>query len=178
MSWLGSVGGNHINKQIVVLIGMPGAGKSTIGILLAKELGLDFLDTDISIQVQQGKTLQQISDQSGYMALRQYEEQVLLSEDIAGKVVSTGGSAVYSEAGMARLKAGATVVFLDVTLPELERRVSNFASRGIACRPDQSFADLFAERQVLYQQYADISLDCSNLGIDEVLQTLMAELAR
>ena len=91
MSWLGSVGGNHINKQIVVLIGMPGAGKSTIGILLAKELGLDFLDTDISIQVQQGKTLQQISDQSGYMALRQYEEQVLLSEDIAGKVVSTGG---------------------------------------------------------------------------------------
>ena len=98
MSWLGSVGGNHINKQIVVLIGMPGAGKSTIGILLAKELGLDFLDTDISIQVQQGKTLQQISDQSGYMTLRQYEEQVLLSEDIAGKVVSTGGSAVYSVA--------------------------------------------------------------------------------
>jgi shikimate kinase len=100
---------------------MPGAGKSTIGILLAKELGLDFLDTDISIQVQQGKTLQQISDQSGYMALRQFEEQVLLSEDIAGRVVSTGGSAVYSEPGMARLKNGATVVFLDVSLQQLEK---------------------------------------------------------
>ena len=156
---------------------MPGAGKSTIGILLAKELGLDFLDTDISIQVQQGKTLQQISDQSGYMALRQFEEQMLLSEDIAGRVVSTGGSAVYSEPGMARLKNGAKVVFLDVSLQQLEKRVNNFASRGIARRPDQSFADLFAERQVLYHQYADISIDCSNLSIDEVLQAVMAELA-
>jgi shikimate kinase len=156
---------------------MPGAGKSTIGILLAKELGLDFLDTDISIQVQQGKTLQQISDQSGYMALRQFEEQVLLSEDIAGRVVSTGGSAVYSEPGMARLKNGASVVFLDVSLQQLEKRVNNFASRGIARRPDQSFADLFAERQVLYHKYADISIDCSNLSIDEVLQAVMAELA-
>lgn len=156
---------------------MPGAGKSTIGILLAKELGLDFLDTDISIQVQQGKTLQQISDQSGYMALRQFEKHVLLSEDIAGRVVSTGGSAVYSEPGMARLKNGATVVFLDVSLQQLEKRVNNFASRGIARRPDQSFADLFAERQVLYHQYADISIDCSNLSIDEVLQAVMAELA-
>ena len=156
---------------------MPGAGKSTIGILLAKELGLDFLDTDISIQVQQGKTLQQISDQSGYMALRQFEEHVLLSEDIAGRVVSTGGSAVYSEPGMARLKNGAKVVFLDVSLQQLEKRVNNFASRGIARRPDQSFADLFAERQVLYHQYADISIDCSNLSIDEVLQAVMAELA-
>jgi shikimate kinase len=156
---------------------MPGAGKSTIGILLAKELGLDFLDTDISIQVQQGKTLQQISDQSGYMALRQFEEQVLLSEDIAGRVVSTGGSAVYSEPGMARLKTGATVVFLDVSLQQLEKRVNNFASRGIARRPEQSFADLFAERQLLYHQYADISIDCSNLSIDEVLQAVVAELA-
>ena len=156
---------------------MPGAGKSTIGILLAKELGLDFLDTDVSIQVQQGKTLQQISDQSGYMALRQFEEQVLLSEDIAGRVVSTGGSAVYSEPGMARLKTGATVVFLDVSLQQLEKRVNNFASRGIARRPEQSFADLFAERQLLYHQYADISIDCSNLSIDEVLQAVVAELA-
>ncbi len=169
---------DHINKQTVVLIGMPGAGKSTIGILLAKELGLDFLDTDISIQVQQGCTLQQISDQSGYMALRQYEEQVLLSEDITGKVVSTGGSAVYSETGMARLKACATVVFLDVSLAQLEKRVHNFASRGIARRPEQTFADLFAERQVLYQQYAELRIDCSNLGIEEVLQALMAELTQ
>ena len=161
-------------QKSIVLIGMPGAGKSTVGILLAKELGLDFIDTDVSIQVQQGKTLQQISDESGYMAVRDCEEQVLLNEDIAGKVIATGGSAVYSEAGMARLNANATLIFLDVSLPVLKARVSNFNSRGIARRPDQSFDDLFTERSALYQQYGDVTVDCSHLSIDEALQAIVA----
>lgn len=152
---------------------MPGAGKSTIGILLAKTLGLDFLDTDISIQVKHNQTLQQIADQDGYLVLRNYEEQILLTEDIESKVVSTGGSAVYSELGMRRLKTNALVVFLDVSLEQLEMRVTDFASRGIARRPDQSFADLFVERHALYQQYADISIDCSDLSIDEALQSVI-----
>ena len=160
----------------IVLIGMPGAGKSTIGILLAKELGLDFIDTDISIQVRWGKTLQQITDESGYMILRDYEEQVLLSENIDHKVVATGGSAVYSDAGMARLKASATVIFLDVSLPALQQRVTNFDTRGIARRPEQSFEDLFAERSLLYQRYADIRIDCSNLGVNEALQAVLETL--
>ena len=160
----------------IVLIGMPGAGKSTIGILLAKELGLDFIDTDISIQVRWGKTLQQITDESGYMVLRDYEEQVLLSENIDHKVVATGGSAVYSDAGMARLKASATVIFLDVSLPALQQRVTNFDTRGIARRPEQSFEDLFAERSLLYQRYADIRIDCSNLGVNEALQAVLETL--
>lgn len=160
----------------IVLIGMPGAGKSTIGILLAKELGLDFIDTDISIQVRLGKTLQQITDESGYMVLRDYEEQVLLSENIDHKVVATGGSAVYSDAGMARLKASATVIFLDVSLPALQQRVTNFDTRGIARRPEQSFEDLFAERSLLYQRYADIRIDCSNLGVNEALQAVLETL--
>ena len=100
----------------IVLIGMPGAGKSTLGILLAKELGMDFVDTDVVIQVQEGKTLQQILDGSDYMHLRSIEEQVLLTEQIADKVVATGGSAVYSSEGMARLKENAPVLFLDVPL--------------------------------------------------------------
>ena len=157
----------------IVLIGMPGAGKSTVGILLAKERGLDFIDTDISIQVQQGKTLQQISDESGYMVLRGHEEQVLLTADISKKVVATGGSAVYSEIGMARLKANATVIFLDVSLLVLEQRINNFANRGIARRPDQSFEDLFAERSALYQRYGDVRIDCSHLSIDAVLQAIV-----
>ena len=160
----------------IVLIGMPGAGKSTIGILLAKELGLDFIDTDISIQVRWGETLQQITDESGYMVLRDYEEQVLLSENIDHKVVATGGSAVYSDAGMARLKASATVIFLDVSLPALQQRVTNFDTRGIARRPEQSFDDLFAERSLLYQRYADIRIDCSNLGVNEALQAVLETL--
>ena len=157
---------------------MPGAGKSTIGILLAKTLGLDFLDTDISIQVKHNQTLQQIADQDGYLVLRNYEEQILLTEDIESKVVSTGGSAVYSELGMRRLKTNALVVFLDVSLEQLEMRVTDFASRGIARRPDQSFADLFVERHALYQQYADISIDCSDLSIDEALQSVITAIKR
>lgn len=157
---------------------MPGAGKSTIGILLAKTLGLDFLDTDISIQVKHNQTLQQIADQDGYLVLRDYEEQILLTEDIESKVVSTGGSAVYSELGMRRLKTNAVVVFLDVSLEQLEMRVTDFASRGIARRPDQSFADLFVERHGLYQQYADISIDCSDLSIDEALQSVVTAIKR
>ena len=160
----------------IVLIGMPGAGKITIGILLAKELGLDFIDTDISIKVRWGETLQQITDESGYMVLRDYEEQVLLSENIDHKVVATGGSAVYYDAGMARLKASATVIFLDVSLPALQQRVTNFDTRGIARRPEQSFEDLFAERSLLYQRYADIRIDCSNLGVNEALQAVLETL--
>ncbi len=162
-----------MQADAVVLIGMPGAGKSTIGILLAKELGLDFIDTDVSIQVREGKTLQNISDEQGYLALRNIEEQVLVTENITGKVVSTGGSAVYSEAGMAHLKQNSVVVFLDVPLTELEQRISNFSTRGIARRPNQSFADLFEERSILYRRYADICVDCSNLPIDEVLQKVL-----
>lgn len=160
-------------QKSIVLIGMPGAGKSTLGILLAKELGLDFIDTDISIQVRWGKTLQQISDESGYMVLRDYEEQVLLCEAIDHKVVATGGSAVYSDAGMARLNASATVIFLDVSLPALKQRVKNFETRGIARRPGQSFEDLFAERSVLYHRYADVRIDCSHLGVNQALQAVL-----
>lgn len=160
-------------KQSIVLIGMPGAGKSTVGIVLAKALGLDFVDTDVSIQVHQARTLQQISDDEGYLALRQYEEQVLLNEEIAGQVIATGGSAVYSEPGMLRLKDQALVVFLDVNLEQLEKRVTNFATRGIARRPDQSFAELFIERRALYQRYADLSIECSSLSVDEVLNAVI-----
>ena len=166
-----------MNVSSVVLIGMPGAGKSTVGILLAKEMGLDFVDTDISIQVRESKTLQQITDQSGYLVLRDIEEQVLLAENIIGKVVSTGGSAVYSEAGMAHLAQDSVVIFLDVPLAALEARISNFSSRGIARHLGQSFYDLFAERSVLYHRYANICVDCSALSIDDVLQKILRLLA-
>ena len=146
----------HSKLKSIVLIGMPGAGKSTLGILLAKELGMGFVDTDVAIQVREGQTLQEILEDSDYMNLRNIEEQILLSEDIVNKVVATGGSAVYSEAGMARLKDSATVVFLDVPLEELSNRITNFDSRGIARQPDQSLESLFEERCKLYKKYADI----------------------
>ncbi len=160
----------------IVLIGMPGAGKSTVGILLAKELGMGFIDTDVAIQVREGRTLQEILKASDYMNLRAIEEQVLLSEEMAGKVVATGGSAVYSEAGMARLKDRATVVFLDVPLKELEKRISNFDSRGIARKPGQSLESLFEERCKLYRQYADISVDCDQQSLEQTLKSASQQL--
>jgi len=155
---------------------MPGAGKSTLGLLLAKQLGMDFVDTDIIIQVIHNKTLQQIISDSDYLTLRQYEQQVLLELETADKVIATGGSAVYSASGMAHLKANGTVIFLDLDLQQLTQRVTDFDSRGIAHRSDQNFEDLFAERRPLYQQYADIRIDCNGLSIDQCLQQITDKL--
>ena len=152
----------------VVLIGMPGAGKSSVGILLAKELGLGFLDTDIAIQVREGKPLQQIIDEQGYLALRRIEEQVLLEIDCTGLVVATGGSAVYSAPGMQHLRSSGPVVYLDLPLVELTDRIDNYASRGIARCPTQSFKSLFRERSSLYNRYADHQLSCSKLTPQQV----------
>ena len=163
-------------KNSVILVGMPGAGKSTLGVLLAKELGLDFLDTDVSIQVHEGRSLQDIMDSEGYMKLREIEEAMLLKTDASGKVISTGGSAVYSDAGMKHLKEQGTVVFLDVTLDELRKRIHNFDTRGIARRPDQSFDELFAERCALYNKYADIHFDCNAKSPAEILEAIQKEL--
>lgn len=160
----------------IILVGMPGAGKSTLGVMLAKDLGLDFLDTDVSIQVHEGRTLQDIIDAEGYMKLREIEEVVLLKTDAANKVISTGGSAVYSDAGMQHLKAQGTVVFLDVTLEELRRRIHNFDTRGIARRPDQSFEELFDERCALYNKYADVRFDCNGKTPAEILTIIKTEL--
>lgn len=162
--------------QSVTLIGMPGAGKSTIGILLAKELGLDFIDTDVAIQVREGQCLQTILDSTDYLNLRRIEEEVLLEADLDGKVVSTGGSAVYSDAGMQRLKSLGKVVYLDVPLDELRRRIHNYDNRGIARRPDQSFEALFEERNTLYLRYADIDVQCAGKSIDQVLWEVIERL--
>ena len=163
-------------RKSIILIGMPGAGKSTIGVLLAKELGLGFTDTDVAIQVKQEKTLQQILDQSDYLNLRAIEEDVLLTTDIDNKVVATGGSAVYSEAGMQRLRECGISVFLDVPLEELKQRIHNYEQRGIARRPEQSFAELFTERSALYTKFADLHIPCTNLTTQAAVDEIVAQL--
>ena len=145
--------------QNIVLIGMPGSGKSTVGVLLAKRLGLGFVDTDLLIQERAGRTLQDIVDNDGYEALRHIEEQVLLDMEVQGKVISTGGSAVYSDRAMAHLKTGGVVVFLDIPLGLVIERIGDHSARGISRRPDQSLGELFEERLVLYKRYADVVID-------------------
>jgi shikimate kinase len=106
--------------------------------------------------------------------LRTAEEQVLLKEDVSAKVVATGGSAVYSDAGMIHLKSQGIVIFLDLPQDQLERRITNFTTRGIARRPNQSFSSLFNERRELYLRYADIQVDCNTLDINALLNRLVA----
>jgi shikimate kinase len=161
------------NKSNIVLIGMPGAGKSTVGIILAKLTSRDFIDTDILIQISQGRFLQNIVDQEGHMALRRIEEDILLGLDCYHHVIATGGSAVYSHVAMEHLKSNGIVVFLDVDLSTLESRVHDFDTRGLAKRSDQSFSDLFQERIILYRKYADVIIDCIGLSQDEVCKQII-----
>jgi shikimate kinase len=163
-------------RSNIVLIGMPGSGKSTVGVILAKHTGRGFVDTDVMLQASTGRSLQHIVDRDGYLALRRLEEEVLLGLTLRNHVIATGGSAVYSEAAMERLRAGGVVVFLDCDLPTLGSRVRDFGTRGLAKRPDQTFSQLFDERRPLYQQYAEITISCGGLNHEEVSTRIIDEL--
>lgn len=162
----------------IILIGMPGAGKSTVGVLLAKRLALGFVDTDVRLQEIEGKTLQAIVDAEGYEVLRQVEERVLCGLEVCGSVIATGGSAVYSDQAMAHLKRLGRVVYLQVSLPGILARVTNLATRGLARRPGQTLEDLFHERAALYRHYADIELACDGLTAEETVDAISAALGR
>lgn len=160
----------------IILIGMPGAGKSTIGVILAKQASLQFIDTDILIQVSQKRTLQEIVDNDGYLVLRQIEEKNLLGLEAQNCVIATGGSAVYSDRAMQHLKKGGVAVFLDVELSVLESRVKDYSRRGLAKRPDQDFADLFRERTMLYRKYADIIISNTRLTPEEISAEIIEQI--
>lgn len=160
----------------IILIGMPGCGKSTVGVLLAKRLGMGFVDTDLLIQERAGRTLQEIVDHDGYRTLRRIEEEVLLELDARHKVISTGGSAVYSAAAMAHVKANGVVVFLDIPLDLVIERVGDHSARGISRRPDQSLAELFDERSALYSRYADLTVAGQGRNQDEVCEAVFERL--
>nr|WP_282755678.1 shikimate kinase [Desulfuromonas thiophila] len=160
----------------LTLIGMPGAGKSTLGVVLAKRLSLGFVDTDVLIQVNRGKALQQILDEAGYLELRRIEEEEILRLQVERHVIATGGSAVYSAAAMAHLQRLSTIVFLDVAFDEICRRIHNFDSRGIACAPGQSFAELYQERLLLYRRYAEITIDANRGGQEELAERIADQL--
>ncbi len=155
-------------KSNIVLIGMPGSGKSTTGVILAKALGKEYIDTDILIQKEQHRTLQEIIDKDGHMALRDIEENVLLRVCCKNHVIATGGSAAYSHPAMTHLKKDGLTLFLHADLNALKSRIHNYETRGLAKRPDQSFQDLFDERSELYDKYADITIKSSLLTQDQV----------
>ena len=157
---------------------MPGAGKSTVGVVLAKKLSLAFVDTDILIQARRGRSLQQILDSAGYKMLRRLEEQEILHLQAENSVIATGGSAVYSARAMKHLQRISTIVFLDLPYADICRRIHDFDTRGIACAPEQSFAELYTERGQLYRTYADVTLSAPDATQDEVADLIIARLKK
>ncbi len=157
----------------VVLIGMPGAGKSTAGVLLAKALGLDFIDTDIIIQNQIKTTLQTFIDENGIESFMNKEDAVVGHLQASGAVIATGGSVVYGKNAMENLKKDSVVVYLTVGLEQLEKRLSDITTRGIVIKKGQTIADLFKERDVLYRKYADIIVNEDNQTLEQTVQTVI-----
>jgi shikimate kinase len=147
---------------------MPGSGKSTIGVILAKNLGLGFIDTDVLIQINRQKPLQQIMDENDHLYLRAVEEEEILKINIENHVIATGGSVAYSEKAMSHLLGISKVIFLEVSFEEIKKRIHNFETRGIAKSKYQSFRELFEERQILYKKYAEITINCNESDQEEL----------
>jgi shikimate kinase len=159
----------HQNCTAISLIGMPGVGKSTVGVLLAKRLGYHFVDTDLILQQRAGATLQAVLLRDGYQALRDQEAAILLEIPLHDSVIATGGSAVYSSAAMQRLAAAGPVIYLYAAVEVLADRVGGLAQRGVASPPDHSLHDVFAERAPLYARYATHTVDTSGTTVDAVV---------
>lgn len=152
----------------IVLIGMPGAGKSSVGVLLAKRLGYQFIDTDLLMQTEAHCRLQQIIAHHGLTAFRNLEEKVACKLAPQRTVVATGGSVIYSDRAMAHLRGLGRLVWLDLPLDELQQRVRNMDSRGLVIDPGETFADLYARRTPLYRQHAELTIPCAGLNQEEI----------
>ena len=163
--------------QNIILIGMPGAGKSTVGVLLAKALSCDFVDTDVLIQASEGRRLQAIIDAEGLDEFLALEERHVLALTRHGAVIATGGSVVYSDPAMTHLKRHGRAVYLQLPLPDLEARITDMDSRGVVIAPWQNLADLYHERLPLYEHFADFTIDCAGLSHGQVVQAILRALA-
>lgn len=161
----------------VTLIGMPGAGKSTVGVLLAKRLGFTFLDTDLIIRRQEGELLQATLDRLGTDRFLDLEAEVISALDCENTVIAPGGSAVLREKGAARLKELGPVVFLDLPCEKLARRLGNLATRGVTLAPGQTLRDLYDYRRPFYQKYADLTVNADQPAIENTVELVLAALA-
>ena len=161
-------------NQNIVLIGMAGAGKSTLGVLAAKAMGMDFVDTDIIIQQTEHRLLQEIIDEEGSDAFLAIEERILSALALKNSVIATGGSAVYSEKAMAALKETSRVIYLDLPYEEIRKRVQNIVSRGVVLRQGNSLRDAYEERLPLYRKYADVTIACAGRDIESCVSEIIA----
>ena len=157
----------------LVLIGMPGCGKSTCGVLAAKVLCMDFVDTDLVIQQNEGMALQTIIDQKGNDFFAAAEESAVCGLDVKNAVVATGGSVVYSKKAMERLKKDGIVIYLAISFDTMMRRIANIRSRGILLKNGETIEAMFRERASLYQKYADSTIDCNGKEIETTVSEIV-----
>lgn len=163
-------------KENVVLIGMPGCGKSTVGVVLAKALGYGFIDSDLVIQAREKRLLHEIIEQEGTENFNRIEEEVNASLEASRAVIATGGSVVYGPRAMKHLKDIGTVIYLKLPLAVVRNRLGNLAKRGVSLRKGQTLADLYEERTPLYEKYADMILDAEGLTLRRIVAVITARL--
>ena len=157
----------------IVLIGMPGSGKSTCGVLAAKALLKNFFDTDLLLQNLEGKRLQSIINENGIEYFNKAEERAILSLDIKGTVIATGGSVVYSEKAMAHLRSLGKIIYLRLSYDEMEGSIKNITTRGIVLKEGETLLDMYNERAPLYERYADEILNCDGMTVEETVESIV-----
>ena len=162
-----------MKKSNIVLIGMPGVGKSTVGVILAKVLGYQFVDSDLVIQKEEGKLLKEIIAQVGAEGFIEVENRINASLEAEHSVIATGGSVVYGKEAMQHLKEIGTVVYLALPFAEIDKRLSDIKGRGVVLKDGQDLKALYEERILLYEAYADIKIDESGLNIEETIEKIV-----
>ena len=162
----------------IILTGMPGVGKSTVGVILAKEIGYQFIDADLLIQRQEGRLLKDIIASEGVDGFIEIENKVNAAVDATEAVIATGGSAVYGKEAMEHYKQTGTIVYLKCPYRILRKRLGDLKGRGVVLKDGQTLRDIYEERSLLYEKYADIIVDENKKGIEETLSLLMEKLGR
>ena len=165
-----------MTKENIILIGMPASGKSTAGVILAKMLGMDFVDTDLAIQQREKALLRDLIEEYGVEGFMEREEKAVLSVSPVNTVIATGGSVVYSEKAMRHLSSIGTVVYLKVAEDELLRRLHDIRERGVVLKDGETFKEMFDSRSILYERYADITIEEGSAGIEATLSEMLKEL--
>ncbi len=159
-------------KDNIVLIGMPGAGKSTVGVVLAKKMGYRFIDSDLVIQEKHGKLLHELITEHGVEGFWQIENDVNASFDVHKSIIATGGSAIYGAEAMEHLRRIGTVIYLKLSYEEIEDRLGDLNARGVTLQPGQTLKDLYRERTPLYEKYAHITINCDHKYLRHVVRDI------
>lgn len=164
------------SEKNIVLIGMPGAGKSTVGVVLAKKLGYRFVDSDLIIQEKYGKLLHELIEEHGVEGFWSIENEVNASLELENSIIATGGSAVYGQEAMEHLRNIGKVIYLELPYEEVADRLGDLNARGVTLQPGQNLRDLYGERTPLYEKYAHITIECSNKSLRDIVMEIAEKL--